>query len=672
MRTLRIILALGPFAISFFRDRMRWLWFGAPIVRTPAFHERRATTLVATIAGLGPAFVKLAQVFASRADLIPEPYLREFGTLIDQVPGVPYEKIAAVIAREYGNGATVHSLFERFDPVPVAAASLGQVHRAQYKGRDVAVKVLRPGIEKVIAADLAAARRIVGMVIKQWPHPHVIGLLGVIEEFSARIDEEMDFRLEAEFATEIRANFAKTKDVVIPEVVHEMTRQRVLVLDFIEGTRIDRLNPATVDVGRVVALLVEIYVQMMLVDGLFHADPHPGNLMLTPDGRLVLLDFGMVVRVNVRVRRLLTRTVLAAVRKDPDAVAEGFMGLGLIVAGTDAATIHRLAELLIVNAFAKTTTQERIDALLADRVMKTLYDFPIALPRDLVYFARTAALIEGVGTRYDPYFQAIPIASPVVLRMRTKLLRSIGEDAKPNAAEIATVAGYVAGKAARRVVDWWQSATGSHNGSKGMTRSQGNISKTLAVLMVGISAVASAQSAVATVIPPEAQQIVAAVQPLPKELRDGAAVLGYRTAGKLELLRAGKNGMRCLALYVVRPDFHVACYHDGMEPFMARGRELRAQGVTGAKVDTVRFAEIKSGKLTMPVHGALYSLTGKKGAYDPATGKITGATQLSVIYMPGATGESTGISTVPVKDGPWMMFPGTPKAHIMIVGSMSP
>ena len=672
MRTLRVILALGPFAVSFFRDRMRWLWFGAPIVRTPAFHERRATTLVVTIAGLGPAFVKLAQVFASRADLIPEPYLREFGTLIDRVPGVPYAKIEAVIAREYGNGATVQSLFERFDPVPVAAASLGQVHRAQYKGRDVAVKVLRPGIEKVIAADLAAARRIVRMVIKQWPHPHVIGLLGVIEEFSARIDEEMDFRLEAEFATEIRANFSKTKDVVIPEVVHEMTRQRVLVLDFIEGTRIDRLDPATVDVGRVVGLLVEIYVQMMLVDGLFHADPHPGNLMLTPDGRLVLLDFGMVVRVNLRVRRLLTRTVLAAVRKDAEAVAEGFMGLGLIVAGTDAETVHRLADLLIVNAFAKTTAQERIDALLADRVMKTLYDFPIVLPRDLVYFARTAALIEGVGTRYDPYFQAIPIASPVVLRMRTKLLRSVGEDAKPNAAELATIAGYVAGKAARRVVDWWQAATGSSNGSKGMTRSQRNISKTLTVLMFSISAVASAQGVVATVIPPEAQQIAAAVQPLPKELRDGAAVLGYRTAGKLELLREGKNGMRCLALYVVRPDFHVACYHDGMEPFMARGRELRAQGITGAKVDTVRFAEIKSGKLPMPSHGALYSLTGKKGAFDPATGKITGASQLSVVYMPGATGETTGISTVPVKDGPWMMFPGTPKAHIMIVGSMSP
>lgn len=672
MRTLRIILALGPFAISFFRDRMRWLWFGAPIIRTPAFHERRASTLVATIAGLGPAFVKLAQVFASRADLIPEPYLREFGTLIDRVPGVPYEKIEAVIAREYGNGATVHSLFERFDPVPVAAASLGQVHRAQYKGRDVAVKVLRPGIEKVIAADLAAARRIVGMVIKQWPHPHVIGLLGVIEEFSARIDEEMDFRLEAEFATEIRANFSKTKDVVIPEVVHEMTRQRVLVLDFIEGTRIDRLNPATVDVGRVVGLLVEIYVQMMLVDGLFHADPHPGNLMLTPDGRLVLLDFGMVVRVNLRVRRLLTRTVLAAVRKDPEAVAEGFMGLGLIVPGTDTETIRRLAELLIVNAFTKTTAQDRIDALLADRVMKTLYDFPIVLPRDLVYFARTAALIEGVGTRYDPYFQAIPIASPVVLRMRTKLLRSVGEDAKPNAAELATIAGYVAGKAARQVVDWWQSATGSPNRSKGMTRSQRTISKTLTVLMVGISAVASAQSTVATVIPPEAQQIAAAVQPLPKELRDGAAVLGYRTAGKLELLREGKNGMRCLALYVVRPDFHVACYYDGLEPFMSRGRELRAQGVTGAKVDTVRFAEIKSGKLPMPSHGALYSLTGKKGAFDPVTGKITGASQLSVVYMPGATGETTGISTVPVKDGPWMMFPGTPKAHIMIVGSMAP
>jgi ubiquinone biosynthesis protein len=189
------------------------------------------------------------------------------------------------------------------------------------------------------------------------------------------------------------------------------------------------------------------------VDGLFHADPHPGNLMLARDGRLVLLDFGMVVRVPVETRRKLTRAVLAAIRRDAVATAASFRELGIVLPATHDDVVLRLAELLITNAFGKTTTRERIDALLADRVMKTLYDFPIALPRDLVYFARTAALIEGVGTKYDPYFQAIPIASPVVLRMRTRILRSVGEAAQPTIDEMATVAGYALGKAARWVVD---------------------------------------------------------------------------------------------------------------------------------------------------------------------------------------------------------------------------
>ena len=193
-----------------------------------------------------------------------------------------------------------------------------------------------------------------------------------------------------------------------------------------------------------------------------------------------------------------------------------------------------------------------------------------------------------------------------------------------------------------------------------------------ALALLATSASSMFAQAAPSAPPPIAQQIAAAVQPLPKELRDGATVMGYKTGTKLEVIRPGKNGMRCLALYVTRPDFHVACYHDGMEPFMARGRELRYNGVTGAKVDSVRFAEVASGKLKMPAHATLYSITGKKETFDAATGKITGASQLTVLYMPGATGESTGISTVPVATGPWMMFPGTPKAHLMISGSMSP
>ncbi len=171
-------------------------------------------------------------------------------------------------------------------------------------------------------------------------------------------------------------------------------------------------------------------------------------------------------------------------------------------------------------------------------------------------------------------------------------------------------------------------------------------------------------------IPPSAQQIAAAVIPLPADMRDGATVMGYREPGKLVVLREGKNGMHCLALYVTRPDFHVACYHKSLEPFMARGRELRAQGVKGAGVDSVRFAEIKSGKLKMPAQGSLYTVTAKKEGFDPAANKVTGAGLLTVLYVPYATPESIGITAQPREEGPWLMFPGTPKAHVMISGKM--
>ena len=271
------------------------------------------------------------------------------------------------------------------------------MHRARYKGELVAVKVLRPGVEKAVTADLFAARRILSWVERYWQHPHVKRVRVVLDEFELRIAEEMDFRLEAEHAIEIAANFAGNRDVIVPKIVSELTRQRVIVMEFVEGTRIDRLDPANVDVPHIVATLVALYVQMMLVDGLFHADPHPGNLMVSADGRIVLLDFGMVVRVPLETRRSLMRTSIAAIKRDPDAVAAGFVALGLIIPGTPPETVRWLAQLLIENAYSRTTTRERIDALLADRVMKTLFDFPIVLPQHLVYFGRTAALIEGAS-----------------------------------------------------------------------------------------------------------------------------------------------------------------------------------------------------------------------------------------------------------------------------------
>jgi hypothetical protein len=193
--------------------------------------------------------------------------------------------------------------------------------------------------------------------------------------------------------------------------------------------------------------------------------------------------------------------------------------------------------------------------------------------------------------------------------------------------------------------------------------------KLLSALMIAcVPFAAAAQS-----LPSVAEQVAAAVLPLPAELRAGATVMGYRTAGKLEVLQRGTNGMHCLALYATRPDFHVACYHESLEPFMARGRELRDQGVAGPRVDSVRFKEIADGTLKMPAQGALYSLSGKKEGWDPVAGTVKGAMPLSVIYMPFATTATMGLTSKPQPAGqPWLMFPGTAKAHVMLVGSMSP
>jgi hypothetical protein len=168
-----------------------------------------------------------------------------------------------------------------------------------------------------------------------------------------------------------------------------------------------------------------------------------------------------------------------------------------------------------------------------------------------------------------------------------------------------------------------------------------------------------------------ADQIASAILALPKELQAGAGVMGYRAAGKLETLRPSKNGMLCLADDPAEEQFHVSCYHQSMEPFMARGRALREAGTKGTEVDSVRFKEVKAGKIKMPTAPAsLYQIFGAKDAYNPATGTVSSGRLLTVVYIPYATEASTGLSTKSSSTAPWLMFPGTPKAHIMFTSSM--
>jgi predicted unusual protein kinase regulating ubiquinone biosynthesis (AarF/ABC1/UbiB family) len=422
-RLVAILWRLVPMVVSFLRDRRRWIRRGGPIERSPAFHERRARRLVRDLAALGPAFVKLAQIFASRADLVPEPYLAALGTLTDRVPPVPWAQMRAELQQAWQ--ADPDHIVDRLDPSPLAAGSLGQVHRARYQGRDVVVKILRPRVEAVVVRDVRLARAIVNAVYARFPHHHVLGFRVVLDEFARHVGEEMDFEREAMQCMKMRERFLDEPRLRIPRVETALTRRNVLVLEFMEGTRIDALDAqiarGVVSPRALVETLIESYARMMLRDGVFHADPHAGNLLVDAEGRIVLLDFGMVIDVDIPVRKALFETILAAIRRDADGTAAGFFALGMVAPGTTPDAMRDLVRVLLDIAYQDTAMEDRARAI-ADRVMRELFNWPIVLPGELVYFARTAALIEGVGGRYDRHFNSIKVASPVVLKLRREIL----------------------------------------------------------------------------------------------------------------------------------------------------------------------------------------------------------------------------------------------------------
>lgn len=456
-RLLVILARVAPLVLSFVRDRRRWFWWGAPMPRTAAFHDDRAQRIVHNTAALGPAFVKLAQVFASRADLIPEPYISALGTLTDRVPAVPWPEVHAAMTSAWGQ--TPERVLQNLDPEPLAAGSLGQVHRATYEGRDVVVKVLRPGVQDVVLRDVRVSQFLAARVYKRFPHHHVLGFRVVLDEFGRHVGEEMDFEREAMHCERMRERFADEPRLRIPRVETALTRPTVLVLEYLEGTRIDRLDRRPgfrpIEPEALVELLIETYARMMLRDGIFHADPHPGNLLVDARGRLILLDFGMVITVSVDTRKALFDTIVAAVRRDPIGTADGFFRLGMVAPGTSPDSLRGLVETLLDIAYSETATIDRA-RVLADRVMRELFNWPIVLPGELVYFARTAALIEGVGASYDRNFNSIRVASPVVLRLRNELLAALlGDSGKREpvvtwAATLGALAGTALG-AIRRV-----------------------------------------------------------------------------------------------------------------------------------------------------------------------------------------------------------------------------
>lgn len=428
MRALKVFFKLFPFVLAFLRDRRRFILFGKPARRSETQHRRRAARLTATLAGLGPAFIKLAQVFGSRADILPEPYLSTISTLADQVPPLAPGVAERVIEAEVGRPAS--TIFERFDSEPLAAASLGQVHRASYGGREVVVKILRPGVEAIVRQDLDVSFKILFLLNIIFPNHHVRAITAIVQEFQRRISDEMDFREEARYAGILRRNFAAEPRVVIPEVVSPLTRQRVLVLEYIEGTRIDRLQERIasheLELTALVRTIVELYLQMMLIDGVFHADPHPGNLLVDRQGRVVLLDFGMVLPVERETRLRIIRTILSAARQDVDGVINGFYELGILDPDVDRGTVRDAAQQLMALSFQDDYSPRQLQRLV-EEVLKTFYDWPLMLPSQLVYFGRAAVLVEGIGLRYDPNFNGMTVIRPAVAHYKERMLSGLLE-----------------------------------------------------------------------------------------------------------------------------------------------------------------------------------------------------------------------------------------------------
>ena len=429
-RSLSVLARLLPFALAFLRDRRRWILVGRPAARTARHHQGRAERLTERLASLGPTFVKLAQLLSARADILPEPYLSAIGRLQDQVPADPASEIRKVVEEEFGR--PVAEIFEAFDDTPVAAASLGQVHRAQLDGRDVVVKVLRPGVAAAVALDIDISFRLLFWLNILFPNHHVRALTNVVREFSVRVRSEMDFRDEAANVARFRRVFAEDRKVRAPVVLEHMTRRRVLVMEHVAGTKIDRLHPlfasGRLSFRQVMESLTGVYLRMMMVDGFMHADPHPGNVLVEDDGTLVLLDWGAVLEVPKWTRESILSAALAVGREDIDAVINEMYRLGMISPEVSRGEIREAAaEILKIVERAKTTNRQRVVEEIVAALLDTFYTWPLVLPQELVYFFRAAALIEGLAFVYDPNFDGLTFIRGVVRQHRTELLRTTGQ-----------------------------------------------------------------------------------------------------------------------------------------------------------------------------------------------------------------------------------------------------
>jgi ubiquinone biosynthesis protein len=377
-----------------------------------ALSSDAASELRDGLAELGPTFIKLGQVLSTRPDLVPPAFEAALSALQDSAPQVAIRAIRVSLVAALGSEVEV--AYSSFDDTPLAAASIGQVHAALLpNGRDVVVKVRRPAIVETVELDLAILRRLARLVAALPGPLRLFDVVGFVEDFGTTIRRELDYLAEGANADRIRPQLAAL-GVHVPEVIWSHTRTSVLTLERIHGAKIDdlaALEAMGVDRCTVARAFVEAYLSMVFVSGFFHADPHPGNLFVEADGRVAMVDFGMVGTVSVEVRHALVEILMALSLQDVSRSARALHNLGVVPADVDEAQFS-----VELGRLATTTVEAELGELrfgpLLRELMTVSRHHHLRLPRELGLLVKTIVMCEGLAAQLDPNFSLFPVIGP--------------------------------------------------------------------------------------------------------------------------------------------------------------------------------------------------------------------------------------------------------------------
>jgi len=386
--------------------------------RYKLLHGKNARLLRQRMLAQRGILIKIGQFLSSRVDLLPEEYTDELSKLQDQVPPAPFSDIVKRVTEELG---PMHEVFSSFSEIPIASASLGQVHRACLRdGEDcIVVKVQYPGIEEVIAADIKALKfviRILQLLYKQ------INLDVIFSEFSRIVSEELDYLLEGKNAETFARNFAKNERIKIPIVYWPYTTSKVLTLEYLEGIKItdfDEIDRRDIDRKEVARILAEAYAQMFFVDGFFHGDPHPGNIFVRRGPEVILVDFGMVDRITAPMKEALRRAFIAIVERDSLGLVRALVDMGFIPLTKDIQPLVQFVERLLQKYRDISPGEFKamdIEEIGRDIQHAVQLNPSIQIPNDFILFGRVVGMLNGLGSQLDPVTNIIEISAPYAKR----------------------------------------------------------------------------------------------------------------------------------------------------------------------------------------------------------------------------------------------------------------